>query len=220
MFAIESHDGVRVVRLGDGPNAVDATFLDDLNVALDEVEGDRAATVLVTTGGGKHYSNGFDLEFLGGLGNADAVAFLDRTAATLARLLTFPVPTVAAQNGHAFGAGAMLVLAHDLRVANAERGWFCLPEVDLRMQFMPFQLALITSRLPGGVAGRAILSGRRYDGAAAEAAGIVDAVAAPDGLVAAAIELAGPYAGKERATVRALKRQLNADTLSHIPPPG
>ena len=217
---IEKRDGVRVVRLGDGPNAVDATFLDHLDDALDQVEADDAATVLVTTGDGKHYSNGFDLEFLGGLGNRDAVAFLDRTAATLARLLTFPLPTVAAQNGHAFGAGAMLVLAHDLRVANAERGWFCLPEVDLRMQFMPFQLALITNRLPSGVAGRAILSGRRYDGPAAEAAGIVDAVAAPDQLVDAAVEMAGPYSGKERATVRALKRQLNAATLAHIPPPG
>ena len=69
------------------------------------------------------------------------MAFMDRTSATLARVLVFPVPTVAAINGHAFGIGALLALAHDQRVQNSERGWFCLPEVDLQMRFNRFQLA-------------------------------------------------------------------------------
>jgi len=150
MMEISEHEGVRVVDFGDGPNAVDTAFLDGLNEALDRVEADEASTALVTRGSGRHYCNGFDLEFMGELGGDDLVAFLDYTATTLGRLLTFPLPTVAALNGHAFGAGAMAVLAHDLRVQNTDRGWFCLPEVDLGMTFLPFQLQLITSRLPAG----------------------------------------------------------------------
>jgi len=42
-----------------------------------------------------------------------------------ARLLTFGVPVVAALNGHAFGAGAMLALACDERTMRADRGWLC-----------------------------------------------------------------------------------------------
>jgi enoyl-CoA hydratase/carnithine racemase len=113
----------------------------------------------------------------------------------------------------------MLTLSHDRRVANAERGWFCLPEVDLGMQFLPFQLALITSRLPALVADEAILTGNRYDGPAAVAAGISHAAAPPEALLAAAIEVAVPYAGKQRGSVQALKVQLNAATLALLPPP-
>lgn len=220
MMEISEHDGVRVVDLGDGPNAVDTAFLDGLNQALDRVEADEAATALVTRGSGRHYCNGFDLEFMGGLGGDDLVAFLDYTATTLGRLLVFPLPTVAALNGHAFGAGAMAVLAHDLRVQNTERGWFCLPEVDLGMTFLPFQLQLITSKLPAGAVDEAILGGRRYDAAASVAAGIVHASAAPESLVGTAVELVGPRTGKARSSLAALKRQLNAAALALLPDAG
>ena len=55
----------------------------------------------------------------------------------LARLLEIGVPTVAAIQGHAFAAGAMLALAHDERVMRADRGWSCLPEVDINIPFTP-----------------------------------------------------------------------------------
>jgi enoyl-CoA hydratase/carnithine racemase len=219
MMEIREQDGHRIVDLGDGPNAVDQAFLDGLNGALDRVEADEAATTLITVGGGKHYSNGFDLEFLGSLAQADALAFLDLTATTLARVLTFPLPTAAALNGHAFGAGAMLALAHDVRVQNEERGWFCFPEVDLGMQFMPFQLELVTGRMRADTAEEAILTGRRYDGAAAVAAGIAQASAAPEALVATAAEALAPRTGKARAHLAGLKRQLNRHALALLPEP-
>ena len=213
---IEMRDGVAVVDLGDGLNAVDADFLAGVNEALDAVEADASVTALVTTASGKHWSNGFDLEFLGGLGDG-ATSFLDDTARTLARLLTLGVPTAAALNGHAFGAGAMFALAHDVRSQNAERGWFCFPEVDLHMQFMRFQLSLISGKMRPEVLDEAVLSGRRYDGAAALAAGIVGASAPPAQVVEAAIGLTRPYTGKDRAALSGLKRQLRAATLALLP---
>ena len=161
---IEAIDGVRVLRLGDGLNAFDAAFVTELDDALASIEADADATTLVTTAGGKHFSNGFDLEFLGSLELDALMAFMNQTSAALARILVFPIPTVAAMNGHAFGIGALLALAHDQRVQNTERGWFCLPEVDLRMRFNPFQLALVIGKLSRPTAQEAVLSGGRYDG--------------------------------------------------------
>jgi Delta3-Delta2-enoyl-CoA isomerase len=215
---IEARDGIRVVHLGDGPNMFDAGFVAALDDALATVEADSSATALVTTGGGKHYSNGYDLGFLGGLPPDGLGPFIDASSRTLGTLLGYPLPTVAALNGHAFGIGALLALAHDQRVQNAERGWFCLPEVDLGMRFNRFQLAVVVGKLSTATANEAVLSGHRYDGAAALAAGIVDATATPDALVTTALELVGPRTGKERSAAQMLKQDLNATILEQLPP--
>jgi enoyl-CoA hydratase/carnithine racemase len=213
---IQAHDGIRVLHLGDGLNAFDAAFVDDLHGALDAIEADPEATTFVTTASGKHYSNGFDLGFLGGLDIDALKAFMDRTSRALARILVFPIPTVAALNGHAFGIGALLALAHDQRVQNAERGWFCLPEIDLQMRFNPFQLGLVVGKLSRPTAHEAVLSGGRYDGNASLAGGIVDAVGGPDEIVGIATDLAAPRVGKDRAIVQTLKGDLYAGMLEKL----
>jgi Delta3-Delta2-enoyl-CoA isomerase len=124
---------------------------------------------------------------------------------------------VAALNGHAFGYGAMLSLAHDQRAQRSDRGWFCLPEVDLGLQFHPLQLSLIQAKLSPATVDECILAGRRWNGDAALAAGIVDAVATEDELLATAVDLARARAGKARGIVQALKRDLYASTLALTP---
>jgi enoyl-CoA hydratase/carnithine racemase len=205
-----------VVRLDHGVNAFETVFVDELHAALDVVEANESARALVTVGADKHYSNGFDIDFLGSLDGDGLATFMARSLGVLARLLTFPVPTAAALNGHAFGIGAMLALAHDRRVSRADRGWFCLPEIDLGMQFHPFMLALIRHRLPAATVEEAVLSGRRYDGAAAVTAGIAHRTAAPDDLVDAASAQVEPLTGKARAIAVALKRDLHAPVLAHL----
>ena len=97
---------------------------------------------LVTVANGKFYSNGLDLQWLSANGEK-AQWYVDRVHGLFARVLTLPVPTIAAINGHAFGAGAMLALAHDFRVMRTDRGFFCLPEVDIRIPFTPGMAALV-----------------------------------------------------------------------------
>lgn len=213
---IEWIEGTAVVHLGEGANAFADTFVDELHVALDTVAGTADARALLTVGDGKHYSNGFDIEFLGSLDGPGLATFMGRALDALARLLTFPVPTAAAVNGHAFGIGAMLALAHDQRVMRPDRGWFCLPEIDLGMQFHPFMLALITHRLPHAVAEEAILTGRRFDGADALAAGIAHATAPADDLVSTATTAVTPFTGKAPDIAVALKRALHAPVLDHL----
>src|SRR5882724_8701168 len=115
---LESIDGLRVLRLGDGLNMFDADFVEALHGVLDTVAADTDATIFATVASGKHYSNGFDLTFLGGLEMDALQVFMHRTSAALGRILVLPMPTVAAINGHAFGIGALLALAHDQRVQN------------------------------------------------------------------------------------------------------
>jgi enoyl-CoA hydratase/carnithine racemase len=96
----------------------------------------------------------------------------------------------------------------------ADRGWFCLPEVDLGLSFHPFMQALITARLPAGTADEAILTGRRYDAGAAIAAGIVHATAAESDLLARAEQLGEPWSGKRPDVIGTLKAQLHNSIMA------
>ena len=212
----EQRDSVLVLHLGDGANLVDEDLLDGLDGALDAIDADEDLTALVTVGAGKAYSQGYDLEAFAALGS-ELQGFIDRSVALLSRILTAPVPTVAALNGHAFGYGAMLALAHDQRAQRVDRGWFCLPEVDLGLQFHPLQLSLIQAKLSPAAVAESILAGRRWDAAAALEAGIVDAVASEDELLGTACGLAAARAGKARGIVQALKRDLFAATVALTP---
>jgi enoyl-CoA hydratase/carnithine racemase len=215
---VEHADHAHVIRLERDGNLFDDAFLTSFDDALDAVEAADDGLPVLTVGTGKAYSNGFDLDHLGGLQGDALWAFVERACRLVARVLVFGAPTSAAINGHAFGIGAILTLAHDRRVMRADRGWFCLPEVDLGLAFHPFMLALITARLPADTASEAVLTGRRYDAAAAEAAGIVHATGPVDRLQALAAEVARPGAGKQPTVLAALKRDLHAAVLARLDP--
>ncbi|MGI8609820.1 MAG: enoyl-CoA hydratase/isomerase family protein [Candidatus Dormibacteria bacterium] len=216
IIEVEQQAGTAVVRMTNGKNAVDDDFLTSFEQALDTVEASDWAQILVTTGTEKHYCNGWDLDFLLGLAPEGRAAIRTRSRRLLARLLTFPLPTAAAINGHAFGLGAFLALAQDHRVMRADRGWFCLPEVDLGMRLHPFMIRLIHCRLPATTAHESVLAGRRYAAAAALEAGIVDAAASLDALMPAAVERCGAYVGKDREMLAGLKQDLYAEVLAAV----
>jgi enoyl-CoA hydratase/carnithine racemase len=207
---------VAIVTLADGENRFHPELLDAFEAALDEVEKTDGPVAMVLTGTGKFFSNGLDLEYLGAATPDDRDANIARVQRLLARVLGFPAYTVAAVGGHAFAAGAMLALACDERVMRADRGFFCLPEVDLGMVFSPGMHALITSRLPGPVAREAMLTGRRYGGVDAAARAVVDVAVAETEVVPEAVRRAAAMAGKSRDTLAALKRNLSADAIAAL----
>jgi enoyl-CoA hydratase/carnithine racemase len=207
---------MRVLRMAAGQNLFSDVFLDAVHGALDEVEGDDSVAGVVLTGSDKYFSNGFDLEYLGSLDGTDLRDFVLRAQALLARILVFPTPTVAAVNGHAFGIGALLALAHDQRVMRDDRGWFCLPEIDLGLPFQPFMTALIKARLSDMAASEAVLTGRRYTGSEAVEAGIAHTAADGEELLGAAVNAAAARAGKARPITTQLKRDLYASVLTAL----
>jgi enoyl-CoA hydratase/carnithine racemase len=214
VIELEQRGEVFILRLDAGENRFSPDVIDEVNRRLDEVERREGPRALVTTGTGKFYSNGLDLDWMMGEGREDVSGYLSSVLRILARVLTFPAATVAAINGHAFGAGGQLALAHDERVMRADRGFFCLPEIDLKMPLTPGMTALIQSRLPAQTAHEAIITGRRYGGDSARAASIVDVATSEADVLPRAIELARELAEKDPATMAALKRGLYADALA------
>lgn len=208
MSILTTHEGVHVLRLGATENRFTADLLTAVEEALDQVV--AAPAPLVTIAEGKFFSNGLDLDWV--LANPDALGpYSARVEALLARFLTLPVPTVAAVNGHAFGAGAMLATAHDWRVMRSDRGYFCFPEVDIEIPFTPGMAALIQAKLTPRAALDAMSTGHRYGGPEAESAGLVDATAAEDRLLAEAVARVAPLAGKDAPTLGAIKATMYAD---------
>jgi Delta3-Delta2-enoyl-CoA isomerase len=202
----------------DDENRFHPDWLSAVEAALDEVENATGPRALVTVGSGKFWSNGLDLDWLFAHGD-EASAYLDRVHALLARTLASPVVTVAALNGHVFAAGAMWALAHDMRVMRADRGYFCLPEVDLDLAFQPAMSALIKARLNPATAHEAMTTGRRYGGEQAHAAGIVDAAVPADQVLTAAGDLARPLTGKSKPIRAQIKETLYAETLAALRAP-
>jgi enoyl-CoA hydratase/carnithine racemase len=120
---------------------------------LDEIEHHTEAKVLVVKSSHeKIWCNGIDLDWLvpavekGGpeLGNK----FLAEMYGFMKRVLTYPMLTVAAITGHAFAGGAFLSFAHDFRFMRSDRGWMCMPEVDINMLLGPVFMALSRRAVP------------------------------------------------------------------------
>ncbi len=187
------------------------------NHALDEVEGAEGPRALVTTGSGKFYSNGLDLDWmLKEATPAEREAYIPGVLGVMARVLTFPAVTVAAINGHAFGAGAQLSLAHDYRVMRSERGYWCMPEIDMGAPLHPGMTAIIQARLPHQTAHELIITGTRYSAEAAKAQKIVDHAVPEAEVVPRAIEIAAALASKANPAMKQLKSGMYTRTLEAL----
>ncbi|MGW1761837.1 enoyl-CoA hydratase-related protein [Streptomyces mirabilis] len=215
MPTFNRQDNVFVLDLGDGENRFHPDWIASVNAALDEVEKTDGPRALVTAATGKFYSNGLDLEWL----SAHADQHQDYVISVhelFARILSLPVITVAALQGHTFAAGAMLSLAHDFRVMRADRGYWCLPEADINIPFTPGMSALIQSRLAPQTAHEAMLTARRYGGSDAATVGIVDRAVAEDAVRAEAVEMAQAQLSKAGDTLATIKARMYDSALATL----
>jgi enoyl-CoA hydratase/carnithine racemase len=208
-----SRDGeVAVLNLGGDENRFTPEWLDGMHECLDEIEGLGTPVALVTVADGKFWSNGLDLDWL--TSHADQFeAYVTSVQRLLSRVLTMPMPTVAAIQGHCFAAGGMLAMAHDWRVMRADRGFFCLPEVDLGLPFPPGMDALLRAKLTPSTAVEAMTTGRRYGGEDALAAGIVTAAVPETEMQSAAVELVRPLAAKAGTNLGVIKSTMFAEAV-------
>ncbi len=215
MPTLERHDAVYVLDLGDTENRFHPDWLAEVGAMLDEVAKGDEPRALVTAATGKFWSNGLDLEWL--FANAERyAAYVSQVHALLARVLSLPLITVAALQGHTFAAGAMLSLAHDFRVMRADRGFWCLPEADINIPFTPGMSALIQSRLTPQTAHEAMLTAKRFGGAEAQARQIVDEALAESEVRTRAIELAATHAAKAGPTLETIKTTRYAPVLTSL----
>ena len=187
---LEKSGDVFVLTMDAGENRWNTAMVDDLTQALDEVERSVGAAALVTTGASqKFYSNGLDLDWRAApekhadAGDPAEFLFME----FMSRMITLPVPTVAAINGHVFGAGFMFALCHDYRIMRQDRGYMCANEIQLGMIIPGPELSLFRHKLPAHVFYESVQLARRWGGADALNAGIVNEIASSDMLRAQAV---------------------------------
>ena len=215
MPTLDRHDNVFILDIGADENRFHPDWIASVDAALDEVEKADGPRALVTTASGKFYSNGLDLDWL--FAHADDYQdYVISVHGLFARLLSLPVITVAALQGHAFAAGAMFTLTHDFRVMRADRGYWCLPEVGINIPFTPGMSALIQARLAPQVAHEAMTTARRFGGLDAAAAAVVDRAVAEDAVRSTAVELAQSQADKAGDTLATIKTRLYAPVLATL----
>ncbi|MCG8472612.1 MAG: enoyl-CoA hydratase/isomerase family protein [Desulfobacterales bacterium] len=144
----EKSGNTAIIWMDNGANTQNLLFAQELGRCLDEaLEDTETHAIVLTSSDEKSFSQGVDVQWMGqALAENridDAKAFMYGMSEVFRKLLTLPVPTIAAINGHAFGNGAILSCACDFRFMRSDRGYFCFPEVDLGIPFLPGMLAFV-----------------------------------------------------------------------------
>ena len=158
MIKIDRQDDVFVLTMDAGENRWNTNFVRAFDAALDEALDSEGPAALVTRSANeKFFSNGLDLDWRRGDGDGeggDKSVFGQEFMGLMARLITFPLPTVCAVNGHGFGAGFMMALSHDVRVMRADRGYLCANEIELGMRIPDEELSLFRHKMSGSAFSR------------------------------------------------------------------
>jgi enoyl-CoA hydratase/carnithine racemase len=216
MIHLRREGPVAILTMDAGENRFNPTFVAAVNGLLDEVVRSPSPFALVTVGSGKFYSNGLDVAWMMEHGPHASRTFLQDALALIGRVLTLPCYTVAAVNGHAFGAGAQLAAVHDLRLMRTGRGYWCMPEIDMGVPLHPGMVAILQARIPHATVHEAIVTGRRWAAEDAAAAGIVDRALPEERLLPDAVEAAAAMADKAKPVMERLKQSLYGPALAAI----
>jgi len=207
-------DGAVAIILNDAKsmNALSLGLVDQLVAALTRASDDGGVKTLILTGTGRGFCSGGHKELLRERPHAsrgENIAILGRISEVVLKLYEFPGVTIAALNGDAFGGGASLALACDLRVAsiNARLGFNY-----LRLGLHPgLGASFFLPRIVGhAVAAELFFTARTLEADECLAHGLVSRIVKPDELWSAATDLAGSIAAHPVEAIRELR-----DTFRH-----
>ncbi|HOG16545.1 MAG: Carnitinyl-CoA dehydratase [Syntrophaceae bacterium PtaU1.Bin231] len=205
---------VAIINMTNGENRHNPAFVAELLQAFDEIEKEpELSSVVIRSADAKNWTIGIDLAWLMGVfGKQDLQAirdFMYGLNKMFTRILLFPMPVIAAINGHAFGDGSIMACACDFRFMKADRGFFCFPEVDINIPFLPGMLAILKKAIPRHKLEEMVLSGRRCGAAELERDHVlVKACENEEALMKETISFARTFA-KKRPVFGELKRRLN-----------
>ena len=181
MITLEKKDSIYYLTMDSEENRWNTTFVRDIAEALDEIENDEGPGALVTSSTNpKFFSNGLDLDWMQSpenhLDGGDREVFGEEFMFLMGRVITLPIPTVCAINGHAFGAGFMFALSHDIRIMREDRGFLCANEMQLGLPIPRPELALFKHKVPANAFFETVQLSKRWTGSDALNAGIIQGV--------------------------------------------
>jgi enoyl-CoA hydratase/carnithine racemase len=211
---------VAVVTMCNGANKQNLEFQKQLNRCFDEILEDTSlSSIVLTSSDEKNFSQGIDIEWMGSKMQENDFesmkSFMNGMNTIFKRILLMPIPVIAAINGHAFGNGAILACACDFRFMKKDRGFFCFPEVDVSIPFLPGMIAFVRKSIPEYQFNEMILSGKRMAAQELVASGVImKACDDQETLMADALGFAETFM-KKRGIFGELKKRLHKEIV-HI----
>ena len=205
---------VSTVAMDDGKvNVFSIPMLRSLHEAFDQAELDE--TVVLLRGRPGCFSAGFDLQTLSGP-HQDVLTLLRLGASLAERILSFPAPVTIACTGHAYPAGAFLLMAADSRLGADGPFRLGLNEVRIGLTLPLFAIVLARHRLTPAHFDHAAVTGEMFDPQTARAAGLLDAVVPAAELDAYAEGVARDNACLDRSAHVATKRRVRKPVLDEL----
>jgi methylglutaconyl-CoA hydratase len=208
-LAYESGVATLTFNRPDKRNAINFKLVEELLLALNEIE-QSSSQVVILTGAGKAFCAGVDLDELKSLvgkTHEENVRDSKRTAHLFRRVYDFPRPTIAAVNGAAIAGGTGLATMCDftLAVPEAKFGY-----TEVRIGFVPAIVSsILVWQVGHKIAGDLLLTGRLFDAAEAHRYGLVNEVVEPERLMVRARELAAQLMENSPSSVRATKKLIH-----------
>ena len=191
-------------------NALGLQTMAELGHALDQIKSVRARVLVIRGTGDKAFCAGGDLKELEHMrSEADAASMARRMRATLDRLPQLPIPVIAGLNGDAFGGGAELAVACDMRIAAAHAR---IGFAQVTLGLMPAwgaseRLAALLGR---GGALHLLLGGQAIGADDALRIGLVEEVVPSVGFDMRLAELASLIAAAPVAAIAGIKRSVDS----------
>ena len=214
-FLYEVSDGIATVTFNrtDKLNALTFEVYAQLRQLFDDLRYDDAVKVVILTGAGDAFCSGGDVnEIIGELFERDTkghIEFTRMTGAVVQHMRLLEKPIIAALNGMTAGAGSVLALASDLRIAS-ERARFAFLFTKVGLTGADMGAGYLLPRIVGfGRAMELLLLGDTIDAATAERYGLVNRVAPHDEVISVTMEWARRLAAGPTQALAMTKRMLN-----------
>ncbi len=208
---------VAVVTLNSGENRFNPAFLKAWSDTMDEIENETdALTMVVTSADEKIFCNGIDLMWLMEIKNAkkdeESKQFFYSLNQFFKRTLMSPLLTIACINGHSFAGGAIWSCAFDFRHMRSDRGYFCYPEADLNIPFLPGMIGLLKKAIPLQKMDEMVMTGERLTAEQCLENKIVRHIAHNDTLLEETLAYAQTL-NKSRGYVKEMRHRLYHDII-------
>ncbi len=188
LVAYQAEDQYAIITLQNGKvNAISHEVIDELNEALDQAE--QTQKIVILTGQPKIFSGGYDLKEMQ-KGWKEAKKLVTRGSQLSLRMLSFPMPIIAACSGHAVAKGSFLLLSSDYRLGVEGHFKLGLNEVAIGMTMHYAGIEIARGRLAPVFLERCVNNAEMFNPEEAVTAGFLDKIVPAEQLLPAAIKVA------------------------------